>query len=358
MVILEWSDLGKKLGNRKMTFNQGFKTGSEQLDDIRDLIPFVQTVKSGSFTAAAKQLGISTTAVSKSIARLERRLDTRLFNRTTRRLHLTAEGQLFYDHVDAGLARVRQASALLRDAREGPVGTLRISTVTYFGRYFLMPLVPDFLTAYPKVDLEININDAMPDLVEEGFDIGIVHGKPKETRYVSRRLYRLPLVLVASPEYLARKGEPNTPQELTSHDCVVAVGPAGRAAWSFQLASPPGAETEKRYLHYPTGRVVVSKLLDTVVDAALMGLGVTVAFVESVLPHLQNGRLRVLLPDYLIEDQGDASVEIYLQYPHREYVSLKVRALADFLVERFRAYENLDYRPVTLRKQYAGAYIE
>ncbi|MGP3791487.1 LysR substrate-binding domain-containing protein [Pseudomonas sp. B392_1p] len=322
------------------------------MDDISGLIPFVQAVKSGSFTAAAKQLGISTTAVSKSIARLERRLDTRLFNRTTRRLHLTAEGQLFYEHVDAGLAQIRQASALLRDAREGPAGTLRVSTVTYFGRYFLMPLVPDFLEAYPKIDLEISINDEMPDLVEEGFDIGIVHGTPRETRYVSRHLYRLPLVLVASPEYLARKGEPHTPQELKEHDCVVAVGPAGRAVWSFQPASRPGSETAEHYLYNPTGRVVVSKLLDTVVDAALMGLGVTIAFVESVLPHLQSGRLRVLLPDYLIEDQGDANVEIHLQYPNREYVSLKVRALVDFLVERFRAYEKLDYRPATLRALY------
>lgn len=322
------------------------------MDDISGLIPFVQAVKSGSFTAAAKQLGISTTAVSKSIARLERRLDTRLFNRTTRQLHLTAEGQLFYDQVDAGLVRIRQASALLRDAREGPVGVLRISTLTYFGRYFLMPLVPDFLAAYPKVDLNISINDEMPDLVEEGFDLGIVHGKPKETRYVSRRLYRLPLVLVASPEYLAHKGEPRTPQELKEHDCVVAVDPAGRAVWSFQQATPQGEETAEHYLHYPTGRVVVSKLLDTVVDAALMGLGVTVAFVESVLPHLRSGRLRVLLPDYLIEDQGDVNVEIHLQYPNREYVSLKVRALVDFLVERFRAYEKLDYRPATLKALY------
>lgn len=304
----------------------------------------------GSFTAAARQLGVSTTAVSKSIARLEGRLDTRLFNRTTRQLHLTAEGQLFFEHVDAGLARVRQATDLLRDAREGPAGTLRISTVTHFGRYFLMPLLPDFLAAFPKISLEISINDAMPDLVEGGFDMGIVHGKPRETRYVSRRLYRLPLVLVASPEYLARKGEPHTPQELPNHDCVVAVGPSGQAVWSFQQTRPSG--TDRHYLHHPIGRVVVSKLLDTVVDAALMGLGVTVAFVESVLPHLQSGRLQVLLPDYLIEDQGDANVEIHVQYPNREYVSLKVRALADFLAERFRTYEKLDYRPATLRARY------
>lgn len=321
------------------------------MEDISGLIPFVQAVQSGSFTGAAKQLGISTTAVSKSIARLERRLETRLFNRTTRRLHLTAEGQLFYDQVDAGLTRIRQAFVLLRDAREGPVGILRISTVTYFGRYFLMPLVPDFLRAYPNVDLQISLNDEMPDLVEEGFDLGIVHGKPKETRYVSRRLYRLPLVLVASPSYLARKGEPRTPQELREHDCVVAVDPTGQAVWSFQKISSK-AETAEHYLHNPRGRVVVSKLLDTVVDAALMDMGVTVAFVESVLPHLQSGRLRVLLPDYMIEDQSDVNVEIHLQYPNREYVSLKVRALVDFLVDRFRAYEKLDYRPATLKAMY------
>jgi DNA-binding transcriptional LysR family regulator len=324
------------------------------MDDIKDLIPFVQAVKSGSFTAAANRLGVSTTAVSKSIARLERRLDTRLFNRTTRRLHLTAEGQLFFDHVDAGLARVQQAADLLRDAREGPVGTIRVSTVTYFGRYFLMPLVPGFLAAYPKVDLEISIDDAIPDLVEEGFDLGIVHREPKETRYVSRHLYRLPLVLVASPDYLARRGEPRTPQELTDHECVVAVGPAGGpAVWSFRPVGSAGTKAARmRYQHHPRGRVVVSKLLDTVVDAALMGLGVTVAFVESVLPHLESGRLRVLLPDFEIEDQDGTNTEIFLQYPHREYVSLKVRALVDFLMERFRAYEKIDYTPGTLRASF------
>jgi DNA-binding transcriptional LysR family regulator len=326
----------------------------QTMEDLKNLIPFVQVVKSGSFTAAANRLGISVTAVSKSVASLERILETRLFNRTTRRLHLTAEGQLFFDHVNAGLAQVQMAADLLKDAREGPVGTLRVSTVTYFGRYFLMPLLPDFLAAQPKVDLEISINDAMPDLVEEGFDVGIVHGKPKETRYVSRCLYRLPLVLVASPEYLSRRGEPRTPEELADHDCVVAVRPSGGlSVWNFRPASPRGGDLASTgHVHHPRGRLMVSKLLDAVVDASLMGLGVTVAFVESVLPHLESGRLRVLLPDYLIEDQGDGDTEIFLQYPHREYVSLKVRAFVDFLVERFRDYEKIDYAPATLRARF------
>src|SRR5262245_31938749 len=120
---------------------------------INDLIPFVQAVKSGSFTAAAGTLGVSTTAVSRSIARLERQLDTRLFNRTTRSMHLTVEGRLFFEHVEAGLEHVDQAINVVKEAREGPSGRIRISTVTYFGRYFLMPLVPDFLRAFPKVDL-------------------------------------------------------------------------------------------------------------------------------------------------------------------------------------------------------------
>ena len=323
------------------------------MENIKDLIPFVQAVKSGSFTAAAAHLDVSTTAVSKSIARLERRLDTRLFNRTTRRLHLTAEGQTFFEYVDAALAHVEHGVHLMRDMREGPVGKLRISTGTYFGRFFLLPLVPDFFAAFPKVDLEISMNDAMPDLVGEGFDVGIHLGKPKESRYVSRHLYRLPLVLVASPSYLARKGEPATPADLAGHDCIVAVGPSGaNTVWSFRPAGPRGAKgTRHQHPHEPKGRLVVSKLLDTVVDAALMDLGVTVAFVESVLPHLESGRLRVLLPDFQMDYDG-SETEIFLQYPHREYLSLKVRVFVDFMIERFRDYERIDYSPATLKARY------
>ena len=108
-----------------------------------------------------------------------------------------------------------------------------------------------------------------------------------------------------------------------------------------------------RYSHRPRGRVVVSKLLDSVVDAALMGLGITVAFVESVLPHLESGRLQVLLPDFQLEEPDGTDTEIFLQYPHREYVSLKVTAMVDFLIERFRAYEKADYTPATLRARFA-----
>lgn len=325
------------------------------MDAINDLLPFVQVVKSGSFTSAARRLGVSTTAVSRSVARLEQRLDTRLFNRTTRSMRLTAEGQLFYEHVEAGLAHVDQAVDMVREARQGPVGRIRVSTVTYFGRYFLLPLVPEFLSAFPNVDLEICMNDVMPDLIGEGFDVGIVYGRPKETRYVSRHLYRLPLVLVASPEYLARKGEPTRPQDLTRHDCIVALGHSGeRYGWTFRPAAPGHGERSESYVHHPEGRLVVSKLLDTVVDAALMGLGITVAFVESVLPHLESGRLRVLLPDFRLDDNESKDAEIFLQYPHRKYVSLKVRALVDFLLERFRAYETLDYSPATLERRFKG----
>ena len=137
-----------------------------------------------------------------------------------------------------------QAINLVKEAREGPVGLIRVSTVTYFGRYFSLPLVPEFLGAYPKVDLDICMNDNMPDLVSEGFDLGIVYGKPSETRYVSRHLYRLPLVIVASPEYLSRKGEPSRPEDLADHDCIVAIGHSGeRYGWSFGPSREAGRKS-------------------------------------------------------------------------------------------------------------------
>lgn len=324
------------------------------MDSLNELLVFVQVLRSGSFTAAASRLGISTTAVSRSVARLERRLETRLINRTTRSISPTAEGLLFYEHVEAGLGRIDQAVELVREAREGPAGLIRISSVTYFGRHLLLPLVPDFLAAFPKVSLEINMNDTMPDLVSEGFDVGIVHGMPAETRYVCRPLYRLPLVLVASPSYLARNGAPDRPEDLIDHDCIVVLRLSGeRYGWSF---TPDGQgnsrKRRERHMHYPKGRLVVSKQVDTVVDAALMGLGITVAFVESVLPHLESGRLRVLLPEYQVDDDGHRDAETFVQYPHREYMSAKVRSLVDFLIERFRSYSMLDYSPRTLKQRF------
>lgn len=324
------------------------------MDSLNELLAFVQVLRSGSFTAAANRLGISTTAVSKSVTRLERRLETRLINRTTRSISPTAEGLLFFEHVEAGLNRIDQAVDLVREAREGPSGLIRVSSVTYFGRHLLLPLVPDFLEAQPKVSLEINMNDSMPDLVSEGFDVGIVHGRPAETRYVCRSLYRLPLVLVASASYLSRNGEPRRPEDLAGHDCIVVLRLSGeRYGWSF---SPAGqgrsSKPSERHMHYPKGRLVLSKQVDTAVDAALMGLGITVAFVESVLPHLESGRLRVLLPEFQVDDDGHSDDEIFVQYPHREYMSAKVRVFVDFLVERFRSYETLDYSPKTLKQRF------
>ncbi|SMB26524.1 Transcriptional regulator, LysR family [Sterolibacterium denitrificans] len=317
-------------------------------------MPFIQVARSGSFTAAANRLGVSTAAVSKSIARLENQLDTRLFNRTTRSIHLTAEGKLFFDHVDAGFARIDQAINLVEEARGGPVGLIRLSTMTYFGRHLLMPLVPTFLDTFPNVSLEISMNDIMPDLVSEGFDVRIIHGQPTETRYVYRHLYRLPLVLVASPEYLSRKGEPRHPDDLVHHDCITALRLSGeRYSWNFTAETSDNATQQSAsYVHYPNGRLVVSKQVDTVVDAALMGLGVTVTFVESVLEHLESGRLQVLLPDFLVDDDGRNDSEIFIQYPHREYLSLKVRVLIDFLIEHFYSYELRDYSPATLKQRY------
>lgn len=327
------------------------------MDSLNELLAFVQVLRSGSFTAAAKRLGISTTAVSKSVARLERRLETRLINRTTRSISPTAEGLLFFEHVEAGLNHIDQAVNLIREAREGPSGLIRVSSVTYFGRHLLLPLVPDFLDAHAKVSLEINMNDTLPDLVSEGFDVGIVHGKPAATRYVCRPLYRLPLVLVASTAYLARHGEPRHPGDLVDHDCIVVLRLSGeRYGWSFSPAGAgrPGKPSE-RHMHYPKGRLVLSKQVDTAVDAALMGLGITVAFVESVLPHLESGRLRVLLPEFQVDDDGHSDDEICIQYPHREYMSAKVRVFVDFLIERFRSYEMLDYSPRTLKRRFESS---
>jgi len=315
--------------------------------EFNDLVPFSQVVRSGSFSGAARTLGVTTTAVSKSVARLEQRLDVRLLNRTTRSVHLTAEGEQFYALVQAGLSRLDAAMHLMRDVHERPSGAVRVTAATFFGKHFLLPMLPEFLERYPAVEMQLSIQDARPDLVADGFDVGIWLGAPSATTYVARRLYRLPLVLVASPEYLARKGVPRYPADLGAHECIIAPGAArAPATWNFKHASEPRSCVE----HLPHGRLTVYEQLDTVVDAAALGLGITVAFVQSVLDHIRSGRLTVLLPDYDVLARDERDCDICLHYPHRDHLPLRMRALVDFLAEHFQAMERIDYSPRALQR--------
>lgn len=325
------------------------------MDDLGVLRWFVQIAEGSSFTATAAQFGVSPAAVSQGIAKLERELGTRLFNRTTRRLHLTSEGQLFLTKVKSGLDTLDSGAALLRDAQLEPNGVLHISTVSSFGKEYFMGLMAEFLKRYPKISVELAFIDEDFDLVQAGIDVAVRRVRLSSHNYVSRKLCDLPLVLVASPDYLERRSTPHTPEDLMSHDWI-GCGIAGVTPGSLELqraqevGTPPqhGALTETdvetvEVRHRPN-RITVSEQLDAAVSAVTLGMGVSFFSLHLVLPHLRSGKLKLLLPEYRVRTRN----EIHVVYPHREYLTLKVRAFIDFLSERLTSDPDLRIAPSSL----------
>ena len=319
---------------------------------MKSLIAFVRVARSGSFTAAAAELEISTAAVSKSVSRLERNLTTRLFTRSTRQLALTAEGRLFLDKVEAALTQVDEGIDLLREARTEPAGTLRLWTSVAIGKDHVLPMLASFLERWPKVSIDLRCDDHLPNLIATGYDLAVHHASLSKGTNVIKRLAELPLVLVASPAYLARHGIPKTPDELADHQCVATRSSAVPVArWEFRRRSARGGRASSVIVQ-PRGRITIAEQYDAVMDAALCGLGVTAVFAHSALRHLESGRLQVVLPDW--QPHAGATLEtdqVYLWYPHRTYVSYNVRALVDFLTVQFRDHARL---AIDLRRWAAG----
>lgn len=315
--------------------------------DPRDLFPFVKAARLGSFSAAARALQQTPSAVSKSVARLESDLGVRLFNRNTRQLQLTDIGSAFFEAMAGSISRIDAAVESAREMQRGPAGVVRVSSITSFGRHFLVPVVKGFQQRYPLVKLEIQFDDGTPDLIAEGFDVAIRRGEAKGARTVARKLASLPLILVATPEYLRARGIPKHPDDLAAHDCVSIRFPSGRyAQWKFRDTGSKASMGET-FVHSPRGPLIVSEQpVDALVDAAKMGLGVVAVAASFVLPLLKDGTLKILLSQFHLE----RNAEVFLQYPHREFLSPRVQAFTNYLMERLREDDRLTVSREDLRQ--------
>ena len=315
------------------------------MEDMKNLAAFAQVARSGSFTAAAMELGVSTPAVSKIVSRLERRLNTRLFTRSTRRLALTAEGRLFLEKVTIALAHMNEALDMLHEAQHEPSGMLRLWTNAAVGKDHVLPMAAEFLERYPKVSLEVRFDDHVPNLIAAGYDVAIHHTALGSGTNVVKRLTNLPLALVASAKYLDRYGAPSSPQELANHQCIVTRSAAVHSTlWGFRQQGSRKGRTTAVVIE-PKGRVIIAEQYDSVLNAALCGLGITLLFAHSVLRHLKSGELKVLLPDWRPYGGTVESNTMYLWYPHRTYVPYNVRVLIDFLTERFKEHKRFAFDP-------------
>jgi len=290
------------------------------MDHVRGILAFVTAANEGSFTQAARQLDLSPQAVAASIARLEQSLGARLFNRTTRSIALTEEGQRFLARAQTGVAALNDAVQSLRDRSDAPSGLVRVTTGAAFARRYLLRIVPAFSRAYPDVRLDLSFEDRRVDIVREGFDVAIRGGAVADSSLITRRVCALHTICVASPDYLRRHGVPALPEDLAQHRIIALRFASGSSAtWDFRLRG-------KQVQFEPQQPVLTLSDTEAVGDAAAAGLGIARVAMHFAWHYLVAGKLKVVLGH--CHDAGNR--EMVIHYPHREFIAPRIRAFVDF----------------------------
>ncbi|WP_287497306.1 LysR family transcriptional regulator [Pandoraea sp. CB10b_02] len=295
------------------------------MENLGSLDAFVRVCTSRSFTETGRQLGISASAVSKAIARLEARLGVRLFHRSTRTVTLTPEGAMFLERCRRILCEVESAEAELMQTREAPRGKLRISLPSV-GTVF-MPKLGDFKRQYPDIELDIDYSDRLVDVIEEGFDAVIRTGPPSDSRLIARRLGTCRKVVVGSPSYFAVAGTPRRPEDLAQHACLLYRYPSTGKLDVWPLGNPSG---ETPAIELPPS--MVTNTLDPQVCFAEQGLGVACVPEIAVRAQLQRGSLVTVLDEYTAQE-----MVFHVLWPSSRHLSPKIRAFVDFTAEHLFA---------------------
>jgi DNA-binding transcriptional LysR family regulator len=288
-----------------------------------DMAAFVRAVEKGGFSPAARELGLTPSAISKLVTRMENRLGVRLLNRTTRKLALTPEGEAFFHRAHRILADIEEAENEVARFRARPRGRLRVNVGTAFGSHQLVPALPEFLARYPEIEVDLTITDRVVDLVEEGADVGLRTGHLADSSLVSRKICDLERVICAAPAYLERRGRPRKPGDLLAHNCLVISGTPQFQRWPFRF--PDGVRDVT-----VSGNVSANNA-ETLVQLAVNGLGI-IRLVDVVVGEaIARGELEpVLAQSHHVEP-----LPLHAVFPHGRHRSPRVAALVDFLVEKF-----------------------
>ena len=285
---------------------------------------FVRVVERGSFTLAAGDLGLSRAVVSKYVSRLEERLGARLMHRTTRRLSLTEAGAALFEASRGAIERIEEAEAAVAQYQSAPKGRLRVSAPMSFGILFLGTAVAEFSRAHPEVTVDLKLDDRFVNLLEENVDVAVRIGTLTDSSLVARRIAKAQSIACAAPSYLDERGEPETPEDLAGHDCLLYSYLSSANVWRFQ-------GSDGREIPVAVGGPLRANNGILLADAAAAGRGVVMGPSFYVLPRIRSGELRRILKAYRLAELG-----IHAVYPQRDFVPPKVRAFVDFLVERFR----------------------
>ncbi|WP_048441614.1 LysR substrate-binding domain-containing protein [Caenimonas sp. SL110] len=286
-----------------------------------DLGFFTLLSSSGSLSAAAREQGLTTAAVSKRLAQMEARLGLTLINRTTRRMSLTAEGEVYLEHAQRILGELQDMEQLLGQSKSTPRGLLRVNATLGFGRSHVAPVISRFARKYPQVEVRLQLSVDPPPLTEDAFDVCIRFGPPPDARVIARMIAPNRRLLCASPAYLARHGEPRVPADLASHN-FIGIRQGEEAYGVLRLtrgrAGKPENIKARGTMATNDGEIAVSWALD--------GHGIVLRAEWDIERYLRNGRLVQLLPQY-----NAPNADLYAVYPQRHQGTARVRAFVDFV---------------------------
>ncbi len=283
---------------------------------------FVAVVENDGFSAASRALGISKSAVSKRINQLENHLGVRLLHRTTRKLSLTEAGERYFEHAAQALTAAGQAEDAVTELQGEPQGKLKISSPMSFGRLHVAPLIPIFMKRYPKILIDLVMDDRNIDLVAEGFDLAIRSGDMPASTLIARKLAPLRQVLCASPDYIDRYGKPVTPSELSERNCILFSYSGDANEWTLIKDGKSEAVLVSGSYRVNNSEAILVALREGI------GIGRLPTFVAG--PDLREGNLVRILESYRIPDHT-----FYAVFPERQYLPAKVRAFLDFSINYF-----------------------
>ena len=284
----------------------------------------VELARAGGMSAAARQLDVTPAAVSKRLAQIEARLGVRLFNRSTRRLSLTAEGEVYLESARRILDEIEDLDQLIASRQDSPRGRLKVNAPLGFGRSYIAPAIAEFAQKYPDVTLQLQLTDSPADFVRDAFDVAIRFGDLPDTRLIARKIAPNRRLMCASPGYLKTHGVPTTPHDLARHQCIVLrQNEDAYSLWRFTKGRRSETVKVRGALSSNDGEVTLTW--------GLAGLGILQRAEWDLARYLRSGRLVRVLEDYALPQ-----ADIYAVFPERHHLSAKVRIFVDFLVGYFQ----------------------
>ncbi len=293
------------------------------MDSVAGMRILARVVESGSFSAAARQLGVAPSSVSRQINELEEDLGARLFARTTRKLSLTEAGHLYYARASGIINDVDEARLALSQLG-APSGILRVTVPSGIGRELIVSAVPAFLDKYPAIKIVLSMTDRMVDIVDAGIDVAIRVGRQQDSSFKARKIGESKRVVCASPDYLKKAGMPKRPADLDGRNCITWRDHPGHNIWAFR--GPDGACKVRASGSF------FAKNADAIVAATVAGLGLSLLPDCNMGTELRQKQLRVVLEDY---DAIPATSPVYAVHAHQRHVPPKIRVFIDFLIESF-----------------------